>query len=97
MTHELKIRPEYFKAVVLGDKTFEIRKNDRNFKVGDVIVLHEWNEKGGYTGKHTLVNITYVMTDSEFVKNGFAVLGIKLCSVRQSGNRLLFVESKKGV
>ena len=41
-THELKIRPEYFKAVVLGDKMFEIRKNDRDFKVGDIIVLHEW-------------------------------------------------------
>ena len=95
MTHELKIRPKYFKAVVLGDKTFEIRKNDRNFRVGDIIVLHEWNEKCGYTGKHTLVYITYVMTDTEFVKEGFAVLGIKPCSARQDGSRLiLFKEGK---
>ncbi len=95
MTHELKIRPEYFKAVVCGDKTFEIRKNDRNFKVGDIIVLNEWNERSGYTGKHTLVNITYVMTDTEFVKEGFAVLGIKLCSVKQNRNRLILFEKRK--
>lgn len=95
MIHELKIRPEYFKAVVLGDKMFEIRKNDRDFRVGDIIVLHEWDEERGYTGKHTLVDITYVMTDTEFVKEGFAVLGIKLCSVRQSGSKLLFLEESK--
>lgn len=95
ITHELKIRPEYFKAVVLGDKMFEIRKNDRDFRVGDIIVLHEWDEERGYTGKHTLVDITYVLTDTEFVKEGFAVLGIKLCSARQSGSRLLLLEERK--
>ena len=31
MIHELKIYPEYFKAVISGEKTFEIRKNDRPF------------------------------------------------------------------
>lgn len=30
--HELKILPEYFEAVVSGDKRFEIRKNDRNYE-----------------------------------------------------------------
>lgn len=30
--HELKILPEYFEAVVSGNKRFEIRKNDRNYK-----------------------------------------------------------------
>ena len=33
--HNLKIKPQYFKDVVSGIKTFEVRKNDRNFKVGD--------------------------------------------------------------
>lgn len=35
MVHELKIAPEYFKDVRTGLKKFEIRKNDRDFKVGD--------------------------------------------------------------
>lgn len=37
--HQLKILPQYFQAVSIGDKTFEIRKNDRDFKVGDNIAL----------------------------------------------------------
>lgn len=32
-THELKIKPEYFRDVVRGIKTFEVRQNDRNFGV----------------------------------------------------------------
>lgn len=39
MIHELKILPEYFEAVTSGRKQFEIRKNDRDFKVGDQLIL----------------------------------------------------------
>lgn len=75
--HELKIRPKFFEAVISGKKTFEIRKNDRNFKVGDCILLKEYGKKSGFTGRNAMFDITYVMTDTEFVKKGFAVLGIK--------------------
>ncbi|MCI8604961.1 MAG: DUF3850 domain-containing protein [Ruminiclostridium sp.] len=77
MLHKLKIRPKFFKAVISGEKTFEIRRNDRNFKVGDRIELKEYSKKSGFTGRSAMFDITYVMTDTEFVKKGFAVLGIK--------------------
>ncbi|WP_414730659.1 DUF3850 domain-containing protein [Bacillus badius] len=38
-THDLKIWTEYFQEVQKGNKNFEIRKKDRNFKVGDTIFL----------------------------------------------------------
>lgn len=40
--HELKIWPEFFDAVDSGKKKFDVRKNDRGFKEGDVLVLREF-------------------------------------------------------
>ena len=77
MIHELKIHPEYFKDVTSGKKPFEIRKRDRDFKVGDYLALNEYSTEGGYTGKSALYEITYVMIDAEYVKEGFAVLGVE--------------------
>lgn len=42
--HELKILPQYFEEVLKGNKTFEIRKNDRDFKIRDILILKEWAE-----------------------------------------------------
>lgn len=41
-THHLKTWPKYFKALLDGGKTFELRNNDRNFAVGDILVLKEF-------------------------------------------------------
>lgn len=63
-THELKIWPEYYEAVVSGIKTFEIRRNDRGFKVGDTLHLREWNpETRHYTGRTVSVKVTYILKD----------------------------------
>ena len=71
MTHVLKILPEYFEAVKDGIKTFEIRKNDRDFKVRDFIVLREWN--GDYTGRFYVGRISYIIDNPEYVKDGYVV------------------------
>lgn len=49
--HNLKIKPCYFKDVVSGVKTFEVRFNDRNFKMGDILVLEEFDDRGYFEGK----------------------------------------------
>jgi hypothetical protein len=60
-THHLKTWPQYFKAVEAGLKTFEIRVNDRSYRVNDVLVLQEWNpETKAYTGKHLFRRVTYL-------------------------------------
>ncbi|UIB81241.1 protein of unknown function DUF3850 [Flyfo myovirus Tbat2_7] len=41
--HELKLDIKYFKDVLNLKKTFEIRKNDRDFKVGDVLALSAYD------------------------------------------------------
>lgn len=37
--HKLKCWPTYFDAVKRGEKPFEVRKNDRDFQVGDTVML----------------------------------------------------------
>lgn len=77
MMHELKILPEYFQAQAKGVKTFEIRENDRNFKVGDDLWLREYDSKSKkYTGNGLVVNITYLT--SYMQKENYVVLGTKL-------------------
>ena len=46
--HELKIQPKYFTEVLYKRKNFELRKDDRNYQVGDLITLREY-ENGAYT------------------------------------------------
>lgn len=39
VTHNLKINPEYFERIWSEQKRFEIRKDDRNYQVGDQLIL----------------------------------------------------------
>jgi len=51
---ELKTWPEYFDLLISGEKNFEVRKNDHDFKVGDKLILQEWDPKTEkYTGHST--------------------------------------------
>ncbi|CAI9397116.1 RNA-binding protein [Niallia circulans] len=61
MEHFLKIQPQYFEEVRNGNKSFEIRKNDRDFKVGDTLYLQEYNPLAQeYTGEVVKREITYI-------------------------------------
>lgn len=42
MIHFLKQWPQYFEQIRLKRKTFEIRKDDRGFMLGDQLCLEEW-------------------------------------------------------
>lgn len=59
MTHELKILPKWYTDVESGKKNFEIRVNDRDYKVGDTLVLQEY-DKGNYTGREITRKIQYI-------------------------------------
>lgn len=56
--HNLKITPKYFDAVKYGIKTFKVRKDDRDFEVGDYLNLREWDN--GYTGELIKKRIIYI-------------------------------------
>jgi len=76
--HRLKILPKYFKEVENGNKTFEIRKNDRGFKVGEILQLLEYDGKE-YTGKVCTREITYILANAPKygLKKGYVILAIQ--------------------
>lgn len=76
MIHDLKILPEYFVEVVRENKTFEVRKDDRPFNVGDELILYEVN-CGRYTGRNIKVIITYILRNPDYCKEGYCILGFK--------------------
>ena len=78
MTHALKTWPEYFKAIMEGKKAFELRKADRDFKSGDILLLQEWDPSSErYTGKEWEGEITEVFDKVQGLKAGYVIFGIK--------------------
>ena len=62
ITHNLKTWPNIFEEMYKGNKSFDIRENDRNFQIGDQIILDEYdNINNTYTGRHLHAKITYIM------------------------------------
>lgn len=74
--HHLKTYPECFQVAIDGLKLFELRKNDRDFQIGDLLILEEWqppkyfSEMGGdgpgqqtqgfYTGRRATFSVKYI-------------------------------------
>ena len=78
-THYLKTLPEYFKAVKDRTKNFELRINDRDFKVGDMLYLEEWSrDTSEYTGRRLVRKIEYILEGDSFgLRLGYAIMSIK--------------------
>ena len=77
MLHRLKILPEYFEKVLSGEKTFEVRYNDRDFNQGDTVVLMEYNsDENSFSGKEKEMLIGYVLSDFKGLQEGWVVFSI---------------------
>ncbi|AXX04532.1 DUF3850 domain-containing protein [Cronobacter sakazakii] len=78
MTHNLKIWPEHYSAVCAGLKRAELRKNDRDYRVGDTLDLCEWDKDDeSFTGNYISVTVTHVADVSDWMP-GFVLLSIEL-------------------
>jgi len=84
--HELKIDHRWFDAVASGAKNFEVRRDDRHYQPGDVLVLREWFDYrwspygGFYTGRAVMRRVTYVLRHEDFpeaIAEGYCVLGLR--------------------
>jgi len=73
MKHYLKTESSYFQSVQDGRKKFELRKNDRDFKVFDTIVLKEV-VNGVETGFGLEMQIKYILHEMEGLEKGYCII-----------------------
>lgn len=82
MIHALKIQPKYFEVVRSEVKTFELRKNDRDFHVGDFLALNEWDDDH-YTGRTELREVRYMLDVGEVIQGADDIV---LMSIAKNGS-----------
>lgn len=77
LTHELQLWPACFAAVNDGSKPFDVRENDRNFQVGDRLLLREFDPDTEQLTGHTLTRwVSYVLQGGLFgIQPNWCVLG----------------------
>jgi hypothetical protein len=79
-THVLKTIQPFFDLVIGGFKTFEVRKNDRDYKENDLVIFREWKD-GEFTGYCTEAKtIIYVLKHEDFpdgIMPGYCVFGFE--------------------
>jgi ParB family chromosome partitioning protein len=66
-THTIKIKLDYAMDILFGNKTFEIRKNDRDYQVGDYVHFVPIDNNGiryvGCSIENKTYQITYILRD----------------------------------
>ncbi len=76
-THDLKIWPEHFRVVMSGEKTVELRKDDRSYAVGDTLVLQEYDPVAAtYTGSTCNRIITHIDRGAPWLSQGYCALSL---------------------
>ncbi len=83
--HELKCWPKYFEAILSNDKLFEVRLDDRDFQLGDILQLREWEpDARRYTGRQLSRRVTYILratgklnSPSSALRLGYVVMSIE--------------------
>lgn len=85
-THALKSWPKFFVPIAAGTRTHELRRNDRNFCVGDTLELREFdptvNEYSGRTCRVTITSLTSAdepcAVSAEALHQDFCILSVRL-------------------
>jgi hypothetical protein len=86
-THELKVHFDFWYPLERGEKPFEIRYNDRDFQVGDILKLrpiamlngHDDNsDEWVYLSGELTKRVTYVLRPPQHpgLQDGYVILGL---------------------
>lgn len=77
-THQLKSWPQFFLVIRSGVKNFDLRKDDRDYRVGDIVQLEEYAMMTGeYTGRVCRKRIGYILRDFAGLMPGYCILSLE--------------------
>lgn len=88
VTHHLKCWPEFFDEISTGRKKHDLRRaDDRNFRVGDILALEEYDPKHErYTGRILMAEVTYITSanlpcalSKDALHPDYCILSISVC------------------
>ena len=79
--HTLKLRSRFFEEVRSGTKPFEVRKDDRDYKVEDLLEFYRINEDNSkdYDVRFRK-RVSYILSHEDFpsgVPKGYVIMGLK--------------------
>jgi ParB family chromosome partitioning protein len=75
--HKIRLGASFFEEVLSGEKSFELRKNDRGYKKGDILEMMEFKD-GKNTGRIVRVLVTYLLDDFTGLEDGFCIMATRL-------------------
>ena len=78
-THYLKVWTKQFDAVRRGAKTHEVRKGDKDYRAGDIIIMREFDPHSSeYTGKCLETQVTFITRGGTFgIPEDICVMSIR--------------------
>lgn len=76
MVHEIKLSHVFFDDVQSGKKSFELRKDDRDYQIGDELLLSEIKDNV-LTGRTVRVKVIYKLAGFAGLEAGYCILGIE--------------------
>lgn len=84
--HHIKLGASFFGEVERGEKTFELRKNDRDYKKGDILEMMEFKD-GKNTGRMVRVLVTYILTEFAGLEEGYCIMATRLVKGEQDNEK----------
>ncbi len=71
--HVLKLKEQFFEPIMSGDKSFEIRQDDRHFQKGDTVLFKLVSENGEQTAPLVEKSLTMPRYEITYVLHGWGL------------------------
>lgn len=81
-THDLKVQTQFWQSLWDFKTTAQLRQDDRQYRVGDILLLREYNPQFGYTGMNCKRLVTHILRHEDVpygLRRGWCILSTGAC------------------